>query len=146
MWWLKYSTTHVANSPLTNFVPTLLYSKCLRLQLGLRQVVIILEFLKIFMERDSSIIVGSLDCESESHSVLLKFILFPFFKPVWLPLLLLHSFIFAPIIPTYQDVKLIFFSDSHLVPKFFKVVANSKKVGHHFQRQTKPFFSCQRFR
>ena len=25
-----------------------------------------------------------------------------------------------------------FFSDSHLAPKFFKVVANSKKVGHHF--------------
>ena len=33
-----------------------------------------------------------------------------------------------------QGVKLIFFSDSHLAPKFFKVVANSKKVGHHFQR------------
>ena len=47
--------------------------------------VIILEFLKIFMERHSSIIVGLLDCESESHSVLLKYILFPFFKPVWLP-------------------------------------------------------------
>ena len=39
-----------------------------------------------------------------------------------------------------QGVKLIFFSDSHLAPKFFKVVANSKKVGRHFQRQTKPFF------
>ena len=38
-----------------------------------------------FMERHSSIIIGSLDCKSESHSVLLKFILFPFFKPVWLP-------------------------------------------------------------
>ena len=36
--------------------------------------------------------------------------------------------------------KINFFSDSHLAPKFFKVVANSKKVGHHFQRQTKPFF------
>ena len=24
-----------------------------------------------------------------------------------------------------------YFSDSHLVPKFFKVVANSKKVGRH---------------
>ena len=33
-----------------------------------------------------------------------------------------------------------FFSDSHLAPKFFKVVANSKKVGCHFQRPTKPFF------
>ena len=37
-------------------------------------------------------------------------------------------------------MKLTFFSDSHLAPKFFKVVANSKKVGRHFQRQTKPFF------
>ena len=34
-----------------------------------------------------------------------------------------------------------FFSDSHLAPKFFKVVANSKKVGRHFQRQTKPFLT-----
>ena len=41
---------------------------------------------------------------------------------------------------TLQSVKLIFFPDSHLAPKFFKVVANSKKVGRHFQRQTKPFF------
>ena len=32
-----------------------------------------------------------------------------------------------------------FFSDSHLAPKFLKVVANSK-VGCHFQRQSKPFF------
>ena len=32
----------------------------------------------------------------------------------------------------FQDVKLIFFSDSHVAPKFFKVVANSKKVGYHF--------------
>ena len=37
-------------------------------------------------------------------------------------------------------MKLIFFSDNHLAPKFFKVVANSKKVGHHFQRQTKPHY------
>ena len=37
-------------------------------------------------------------------------------------------------------MKLNFFSDSHLAPKFFKVVANSEKVGRHFQRQTKPFF------
>ena len=38
-------------------------------------------------------------------------------------------------------MKLIFFSDySHLAPKFFKVVANSKKFGRYFQRQTKPFF------
>ena len=39
-----------------------------------------------------------------------------------------------------QGVKLIFFSDSHLAPKFFKVVANSKEVGYHFQRQTNPFY------
>ena len=39
-----------------------------------------------------------------------------------------------------QGVKLIFFSDSHLAPKFIKVVANSKKIGRHFERQTKPFF------
>ena len=38
-----------------------------------------------------------------------------------------------------------FFSDSHLAPKFFKVVANSKKVGRHFQRQTKPFFMLSAF-
>ena len=38
-----------------------------------------------------------------------------------------------------------FFSNSHLAPKF-KVVANSKKVGHHLQRQTKPFLCCQRSR
>ena len=46
---------------------------------------------------------------------------------------------------TLQGVKLIFFSDSHLAPKFFKVVANSKKVGRHFQRQTKPFFTLTVF-
>ena len=33
-----------------------------------------------------------------------------------------------------------FFSDSHLAPKFFKVVANSKKVGRHSLRQKKHFF------
>ena len=38
-----------------------------------------------------------------------------------------------------QGMKFFFFFDSHLAPKFFKVVANSKKVGCHFQRQTKPF-------
>ena len=37
-------------------------------------------------------------------------------------------------------MKLTSFSASHLAPKFFKVVVNSKKVGRHFQRQTKPFF------
>ena len=44
-----------------------------------------------------------------------------------------------------QGVKLTFFSDSHLAPKFFKVVANSKKVGRHFQRQTKSFFTLSAF-
>ena len=44
-----------------------------------------------------------------------------------------------------QGVKLIFFPDSHLAPKFFKVVANWKKVGRHFQRQTKPSFKPSAF-
>ena len=38
-------------------------------------------------------------------------------------------------------MKLLFFSDSHLAPKFFKVVANSKKVHRHFEIQTKPPFT-----
>ena len=38
-----------------------------------------------------------------------------------------------------------FFSDSHLAPKFLKVVANAKKVGRHFQRQTKSFFALSAF-
>ena len=46
---------------------------------------------------------------------------------------------------TMQDMKLIFFSDGNLAPKFFKVVANSKKVGCHFQRQTKPLFTLSAF-
>ena len=33
---------------------------------------------------------------------------------------------------TISGCEINFFSDSHLAPKFFKVVANSKKVGHHF--------------
>ena len=36
----------------------------------------------------------------------------------------------------------IFFSDWHLAPKFFKVVADSKNVDRHFQRQTKRFFNA----
>ena len=44
-----------------------------------------------------------------------------------------------------QGVKLIFFPDSHFAPKFFKVVAKWKKVGRHFQRQTKPFFKLSAF-
>ena len=40
-----------------------------------------------------------------------------------------------------QGVKLIFFSDSYLAPKFFKVVANSNKLVAIFQdKQT--FFLC----
>ena len=41
-----------------------------------------------------------------------------------------------------QGVKLLFFSDSHLAPKFFKVVAISKNVDRHFQWQTKRFFNA----
>ena len=41
-----------------------------------------------------------------------------------------------------QGVKLIFFSDNHLTPKFFKVVANSKKVGRHFVDTKKTLFLC----
>ena len=41
----------------------------------------------------------------------------------------------------FTGCKINYFSDSHLAPKFFKVVANSEKVGHDFQRQTKPFVS-----
>ena len=44
-----------------------------------------------------------------------------------------------------QGMKLFFFSDSHLAPRFFKVVANSKKVGFHFQRQTKAFVKLSAF-
>ena len=52
---------------------------------------------------------------------------------------------FVAVSSVMQGVKLIFFSDSHLAPKFFKVVANSKKVGRHFQRKTKPFFTLSAF-
>ena len=41
-----------------------------------------------------------------------------------------------------QGMKLIFFSDSHLAPKFFKEVANSKKVGRHFKKKNKTFLLC----
>ena len=44
-----------------------------------------------------------------------------------------------------QGVKLTLFSDSHLAPEFFKVVANLKKVGRHFQGQTKSFFTLSAF-
>ena len=39
-----------------------------------------------------------------------------------------------------QGVKLVFFSDSHLAPKFFKVVANSKKSWLPFSKMNKTFF------
>ena len=39
-----------------------------------------------------------------------------------------------------QGVKLIFFSNSHLAPKFFKVVANSKKSWSSFSKTNKTFF------
>ena len=53
----------------------------------------------------------------------------------------LHYILYTfPMVLTRQGVKLIFFSDSHMAPKFFKVAANSRKVGRHFQRQTKPLF------
>ena len=45
----------------------------------------------------------------------------------------------------YTGREINFFSDSHLAPKFFKVVAKWKKVGHHFQRQTKPSFKPSAF-
>ena len=41
----------------------------------------------------------------------------------------------------FTGCKIDYFSDSHFAPKFFKVVANSEKVGHDFQRQTKSFVS-----
>ena len=38
--------------------------------------------------------------------------------------------------------EIFFFSDRQLAPKFFKVVADSKNVDRHFQRQTKRFFNA----
>ena len=51
----------------------------------------------------------------------------------------LYSLMLMPSL--FTGCKINYFSDSHLAPKFFKVVANSEKVGHDFQRQTKPFVS-----
>ena len=45
-----------------------------------------------------------------------------------------------------QGVKLIFFSDSHLAPKFFKVVANSKKLVAIFKDKQNISLRCQRSR
>ena len=36
--------------------------------------------------------------------------------------------------------KINFFSGSHLAPKYFKVVANSKKVGGHYDAHTNNFY------
>ena len=40
----------------------------------------------------------------------------------------LQSILVLPPLPPNQGVKLTFFSGSHLAPKYFKVVANSKKL------------------
>ena len=45
-----------------------------------------------------------------------------------------------------QGVKLTFFSDSHLAPKFFKVVANSKKLVAIFKDKQNLSLRCQRAR
>ena len=44
-----------------------------------------------------------------------------------------------------QGVKLIFFSDSHLAPKLFKVVANSKKLVAIFKHKQTLFFTLSSF-
>ena len=41
-------------------------------------------------------------------------------------------------VPAGREIN--FFSDSHLAPKFFKEVANSKKVGHHFKKTKQNLF------
>ena len=51
------------------------------------------------------------------------------------------TFVYSLPVKVTTGCEINFFSNSHLAPKFFKVVANSKKVGRHFQRQTKPFFT-----
>ena len=43
-------------------------------------------------------------------------------------------------VPAGREIN--FFSDSHLAPKFFKEVANSKKVGRHFKKKNKTFLLC----
>ena len=45
-----------------------------------------------------------------------------------------------------QGMKLIFFSDSHLAHKFFKVVANSKKFVTIFKDKQNLFLRCQHSR
>ena len=53
---------------------------------------------------------------------------------------------FCPSEMTLQGVKLTFFSDSHLAPKFFKVVANSKKLVAIFKDKQNLSLRCQRSR
>ena len=45
-----------------------------------------------------------------------------------------------------QGVKLIFFSDSHLAPEFFKLVANSKKLVAILKDKQNLFLRCHRSR
>ena len=53
------------------------------------------------------------------------------------------SFYVNIIKPLRQGVKLIFFSESHLAPKFFKVVANSKKLVAIFKDKQNISLCCQ---
>ena len=43
----------------------------------------------------------------------------------------------------HQGIKLTFFPGSHLAPKYFKVVANSKKLVAMTHTHTKPFLPCR---
>ena len=56
------------------------------------------------------------------------------------------SFYVNIIKPPRQGPKLIFFSESHLAPKFFKVVANSKKLVAIFKDKQNISLRCQRSR
>ena len=42
---------------------------------------------------------------------------------------------------SWRAINFFFFSDSYLALKFFKVVANSKKVGRHSLRQKNIFYA-----
>ena len=46
-------------------------------------------------------------------------------------------------VPAGREIN--FFSDSHLAPKFFKEVANSKKVGCHFLKKQNLFVMLSAF-
>ena len=47
---------------------------------------------------------------------------------------------------TGREIDFFFFSDSHLAPKFFKVVANSKKLVAIFKDKQNLSLRCQRSR